>query len=165
MVRIINVIIITASLNNLLLHQVPARKSEGPRRGKQGLSLSLPASCVVQQIGSASQIQILNSECQARGDQSDGVTASLSFRAGQGLGIQEVHSPRFSPRRSQRSFTWGQINHFLWGELSDFVTIFLQLSLSFLFSSSVMGGFIGDVTSSIKSARWVLMTRQFGPTN
>lgn len=99
-----------------LLLQVPARQSEGTRRGKQGLSLTLPASRVVQQIRGQSQIQILNPECQARRDQSDGVAASLPLRAGQGLGLQEVHPPRFSPRRSQRSLTWGQINHFLWGK-------------------------------------------------
>lgn len=127
--------------------QVSARQSEGSRRRKQGLSLPLPASGVVQQIGSASQIQILNSQCQARGDQSDGVTASLSLRAGQGLGLQEVHPPRFPSRRSQRSLTRGQINHFLWGEWAQrFCNICLSLSLShsstfaFVFFSSCLRG-------------------------
>lgn len=116
----------------IYIHQVSARQSERSRWGEQGLPFTLPASRVVQQKWSTSQIQILNFECQAWRDQSDGVATSISFRSRQGLGIQEVYPPRFSPRRSKRSLTRGQINYFLWGECRSSVTMTVLCVLSSL---------------------------------
>lgn len=54
--------------------QVFAGQSKGAGRGKQRLPLAVPAARVLQQIGGAGKIQILDTQRKARGDQGHGIT-------------------------------------------------------------------------------------------
>lgn len=51
-----------------------AGESKGTGRGKQRLSIAVPAARFLQQIGSQGQIQILDTQRKARGNQGHGIT-------------------------------------------------------------------------------------------
>lgn len=69
-------------------------------RGEQGLPVPLPAARLLQQVGSARQVQVLHPQRQAGRDQSHGVATGLQIRSRKGLGIQEVHQTGLLAGRS-----------------------------------------------------------------
>lgn len=56
-----------------------AGEPEGPGRGKQRLPIAVPAARVLQQIGSEGEIQILDTQRKARGNQGHGITKVRQF--------------------------------------------------------------------------------------
>uniref|UniRef100_A0A8D8NXZ1 (northern house mosquito) hypothetical protein n=1 Tax=Culex pipiens TaxID=7175 RepID=A0A8D8NXZ1_CULPI len=95
-----------------------ARESKGPGRGKQRLPLALPAARVLQQIRGAGKVQILDPERETGGNESDGIPAGVPVRAGQGLGLQEVHPAGLSAGRGERAAARGQTHDILRGQCS-----------------------------------------------